>query len=624
MLGGMATRMAYALQLHRELDRDPLGRKNDKSSELSFTDREIRRRTMWACFLMDRFNSSGTERPTFANEKNIKVQLPIKEFNFRMEIPGPTEDLNGEVPTPIATGAGQTSKPRENMGVAAYLIRVIALWGRVVKYFNLGGKGKDPHPLWHPDSHLAELKRQADKFLVELPERLKYSSETLRDYAAEKLANQFLYLHIAYNQVILFLNKFAIPTTPGGKIPTDMPKDVANSAAKAAVDAATKISSLLNEATNYPVVAPFVGYCAFASSTVHVWGIFSKNIQFESSSKRNLAYNVRYISRMKKHWGMFHYMAENLKGIYRQHADLSLKGPNASGTERSEGRIFQYGDWFDKYPHGVSGTDYEDPATFAGKETGNDAALSLKSDLQSVEDFFQTLSPSTLPSQQRKVSRKHDQAFVKKPVQGQDAIPVVKLEPEHLSQPTLNQHHQTIVHIPPHQSLHPRQIPNPVDQSLSSSYNMFSPAAFPTQQSADFANGMFPRDQTFPVHELDRQFVFGAYAQDPSAMALEQSSLGTIRHPSQAQSQVPITIQDQVQHTGSESALNTNLWNQATDYSLNAVGIPGYSDVAASSAWWMPFNLMPPELGDTEATAFPTNAVGIGDDLFQEENEHSV
>ena len=43
--GGQALRMAYALQLHQELDHDPLGQ-NNKTSQLSFTDREIRRRTM--------------------------------------------------------------------------------------------------------------------------------------------------------------------------------------------------------------------------------------------------------------------------------------------------------------------------------------------------------------------------------------------------------------------------------------------------------------------------------------------------------------------------------------------------------------------------------------------------
>ena len=135
MFAGMATRMAYALQLHRELDHDPLGINQEKqSSELSFTDREIRRRTMWACFLMDRFNSSGTERPMFADEELIKIQLPIRESNFQMEIPGFLEALDGRVPKPGKSDNGQPSDPKENMGVAAYMVRTLGSCRQVLEH----------------------------------------------------------------------------------------------------------------------------------------------------------------------------------------------------------------------------------------------------------------------------------------------------------------------------------------------------------------------------------------------------------------------------------------------------------------------------------------------------------
>src|SRR6202012_4563303 len=65
MFGGMAQRMAYALQLHKDLDYDPNGGESGEKKKFSFIDQEIRRRTMWSCFLMDRFNSSGTDRPLF-------------------------------------------------------------------------------------------------------------------------------------------------------------------------------------------------------------------------------------------------------------------------------------------------------------------------------------------------------------------------------------------------------------------------------------------------------------------------------------------------------------------------------------------------------------------------------
>ncbi|KAK3060418.1 hypothetical protein LTR53_020121, partial [Teratosphaeriaceae sp. CCFEE 6253] len=107
----MAQRMAYALQLHNDLDHDPKIRRNSegKSGEgdLTFTDREIRRRTMWSCFLMDRFTSSGTDRPIFVAEQYIRAQLPIREDYYAMEVTGPTEDLEGKVPNPVEPDTGQ-------------------------------------------------------------------------------------------------------------------------------------------------------------------------------------------------------------------------------------------------------------------------------------------------------------------------------------------------------------------------------------------------------------------------------------------------------------------------------------------------------------------------------------
>ncbi|EEP77227.1 conserved hypothetical protein [Uncinocarpus reesii 1704] len=324
--GGQALRMAYALQLHQELDHDPLGN-NAGHSQLSFTDREIRRRTMWACVLMDRYNSSGSQRPPIGNEKYLQIQLPIKESHFQMEIPGPTENLDGSVPNPVPEGIGQLFNPKENMGVSAYIIRGVMLWGRIVDYLNLGGKLKDPHPLWSPESGYAGLKRQIEEFSASLPNSLGFTLENLRNHGAEKIGNQFLFLHIIIHQNILFLNRFAIPLSPGGRPPKDIPKPFLSDAGRAAVEAAGHISTLISQASGYMLTVPFAGYCAYAASTVHIWGIFSKNEQLEKTSKENLRHTYRYLNRMKQYWGMFHYMVESAKDRYRQFADAAIKGP---------------------------------------------------------------------------------------------------------------------------------------------------------------------------------------------------------------------------------------------------------------------------------------------------------
>ncbi|KAF1816631.1 hypothetical protein P152DRAFT_388780, partial [Eremomyces bilateralis CBS 781.70] len=398
MFGGMAQRMAYALQLHKDLDHDPLA-KDKEHAKLSNTDREIRRRTMWSCFLMDRFNSSGTDRPLFMNERYIKARLPIKEHYFTMEISGPTEDMDGTVRTPTPDGTGQASDARLNMGVSAYVIRLVAIWGQVVKYINLGGKEKDPYPVWDPKSGFHNLKLKAEAFKKRLPEHMHYNAENLQNHASEHISNQFIFLHIIYHQIILFMNRFALPPSPPDRRPKEMPREFLQMSARAAFDASNQISLLIKDAMDHLVVAPFAGYAAFFSSTVHVHGVFSKNASLVSASKQYLGYNVKYLSKMKKHWGMFYWVAENLKELYRQQADHAMRGPQAGGAKSGQINIFQYGDWFDRYPHGVSQTDYEDPAAKSQLEPGDEGVLGQKSDLQSVEEFFATLPKRTGPAQ---------------------------------------------------------------------------------------------------------------------------------------------------------------------------------------------------------------------------------
>lgn len=264
-LGGMAIRMAYALQLHKDLEFDPL--KRNSKTQLSFIDREIRRRSMWSCFLMDRFNSSGTDRPMFVKEESIKVQLPIKEKFFQLDMAGSTEDLQGNT-FPLSSDDGQL--PNDNMGVAAYMIRAIALWGRVIIYLFQGGRELEGRPVWDPAAKFVELDKQADEFPSKLPDFLVFSQENLSAHETEGLSNQFLFLHIASQQSKLFLNHIAVHGHPGGRPPKEIPRDfVARSTAKA-FEAAARISELLTDAETHFVTAPFAGYCAFMSSVVQM------------------------------------------------------------------------------------------------------------------------------------------------------------------------------------------------------------------------------------------------------------------------------------------------------------------------------------------------------------------
>ncbi len=699
--GGQAMRMGYALQLHRELDHDPLGRNqiaNDstkkglKPPELSFTDREIRRRTMWACYLMDTFNSSGTERPSFLNEEYYQIQLPIKESHFQMEVPGPTEDLYGNVPMSSSkpsssletnTTTDLAAEAKSNMGVSAYIVRGVVLWKRIVKYLNLGGKDKDPHPIWDTLSQFATLQRQITQLKSSLPAELTYTPDNLATHASERLANQFLFLHIVLAQTSLFLHRFAIPTVPSTSrrphhhayTAAGMPRSFLSNSANTVIESAALISKIIADSAGHTLTVPFAGYCAYAAATVHVWGIFSKNAALESASKENLRHNYKYLTRMKRYWGMFHYMAESVKDNYRAFADAALRMSSSSANANANGLLmanmlrrqgssqglegnnsnsgiqipmdldvtgtsappsraetpggdsksgahgasssagsgkamFQYGDWFDKYPHGVSESDWEKSHLEYRREAGTaEAVMSQRSDLQSVEEFFASLSPPSKaddgPSGQRgkKIARRRgksvaenkkdgkgggNNASVSVSASGAPAGSIQSTTAAQQAQPAPQQGRPRLSSNAG--ELHVNQPFNPAD------FDTTSPSLYQTPQMGGQSQGPDPYSfdnlphvnmnwiNTLPA--IDRQMVFGAYTGiDPS----NDTNHGT-----------PSLANLNNDSTSMETFGNTNPWEQLDlngfGYNDPLAGGNGMMDTG-SSAWLLPFNIEPPNYG---------------------------
>ncbi|KAJ8120341.1 hypothetical protein ONZ43_g2927 [Nemania bipapillata] len=641
-LGGQATRMAYALQLHKDLEYDPT--RPNPSTQLSFIDREIRRRTMWACFLMDRFNSSGTDRPMFVKEETIRIQLPIKEKLFQLDMPGPTEDLQGRVPHPVPTNEGQLSVAKDNMGVAAYMIRAIALWGRIINFLNQGGKEIDEHSMWDTDSEYACLLKQAEEFPDNLPDGLKYNAENLHLHKTEGMANQFLFLHISVQQNILFMNRFAV-SSPSGNSQADVPQTFVTQAGSRAFAAANKISELLKDAEPYMIAAPFVGYCAFLSSTVHIFGIFSGNAAVETAAKRNLATNVKFLSKMKRYWGMFHFMAENLREQYKTCADAARQGTPANDNSTSS-PIFQYGDWFDRYPHGVSQAEYVEPASGKKKETGDDAVLEQKAELHTVEEFFTQLSPPPSTNEGRETSGPSRPPLAKRKSlarKGSNARndQQQQLEPllTDLNSTSLPEQIQQRIQQAQQQQAHrnfrlgAQQANGPASyhhlsnararsHSASANYHAMSPIS---PVVGGFPHGLHGRghhyhaalynpdlfslslaNQAGLLPQLDRQLVFNAYGGlDPTTISGPEALMDWD------------ALAGHASNGGGGGA--THATGASRDEPGGHDGLPASFVPEPSSAWFMPFNMEPPELGqdlgngmvDTFAMFSPGSSLGL-------------
>ena len=386
MLSGMAHRMSYALRLHKDPDSDGLG--IEQGNKLSFVDREIRRRAMWACFCLDRFTSSGTERPMFAGERYMQLTLPVRESMFSQEISGPTEHL--DPPSSPLVGKvedGVSNDPKRNMGIAAHVVRIIALWGRINDYMNHGGRIMgDMYALWSPNSNWHGLAKQLEDFHADLPGRLHYNEANLKVFEAENVANAFLLLHVAYNQSVIFLNRYAFPNIAVYDPCKGEPKAFIETGRQKALEAANRISDIIGEATKYRMVFPFAGYAAYISSAVQLYGAFSQDRAVAEVSKERLSRNIRFLLRMKKHWGMLHFLTENLKELYRIHADAANKGAPLKPDTGGRRSVYQYADWHERFPRGVSTADLE--PVKSGAQRSKNLGARKQSDLLPVDDWM--------------------------------------------------------------------------------------------------------------------------------------------------------------------------------------------------------------------------------------------
>jgi hypothetical protein len=133
LLTGLVIRMAHALQLNNEVSADILC-KEDGGSPNEASVRESRRRMMWACYMIDVWAGSGVDHLTMLNEQDLKIQLPCNERQFLLQIPVVTERLQEGDIIDFIPEEDIPEKPKENLGMAAYYVRIVSIWRRVLRY----------------------------------------------------------------------------------------------------------------------------------------------------------------------------------------------------------------------------------------------------------------------------------------------------------------------------------------------------------------------------------------------------------------------------------------------------------------------------------------------------------
>ncbi|KAI1470794.1 fungal-specific transcription factor domain-containing protein [Daldinia caldariorum] len=209
MYVGLAIRMAQYLRLGfndfpDSGDVRPGSIEFQRKSQIALR-KEISRRTMFSCFILDRMLSCGKERVSMIQSEDIRIQLPCSEDKF---------DLAMEVPTGFLKDKG-----RHGMydSVLARFIQLVDIWGEISKFSSSGGRlnpKEKEHPPWTKESTYYKLSQKLDEFDAELPDTFTFSRSNYFKHENHQASSVYVLLHMLRCLCLIMLNREYIPFVP--------------------------------------------------------------------------------------------------------------------------------------------------------------------------------------------------------------------------------------------------------------------------------------------------------------------------------------------------------------------------------------------------------------------------
>ncbi|KAJ0417001.1 fungal-specific transcription factor domain-containing protein [Aspergillus carlsbadensis] len=276
---GMAIRLSQAMGLPFELENDVFFRDASRSPALKIeadmfgvrrpteqkeptSDDEIaqetKRRTFWACFILDRCLSSGKYRPRMIKVKELGIQLPSDNafaFGERVrtsrlnepvarrpqsfgsqgvQIPSIRQSIggfgdeklvhngsDGRPWSPVSRRKDSTEEEIERWEIGAdesvlsRVIRITRVWGSIAKWSCAGGRRNEQLPPWHPDSRFYRLRSLLGEFRDGLSRNLQYSPRNTDTHIMYKnTLPPYTVMHVLYFLSVIVLHRSYVPFLP--------------------------------------------------------------------------------------------------------------------------------------------------------------------------------------------------------------------------------------------------------------------------------------------------------------------------------------------------------------------------------------------------------------------------
>lgn len=247
---------------------------------------EIRRRTFWSCFLLERTLTDGKEKPTTLRAPRTELRMPGNDVDFQLNRRSQGARLDPNPPPwSVPFRFEKTLQLEQEADLYGQTLRVSELWQRISSYIGEGGRNHDRRAPWLVESTFAILQQDINSFATSLPPQYQYNDQNLTAHCLIGQGRLFGMLHLLLSTSTLVLHRDYIPFLPtvdyqASRGPIDgeaiyenpvAPNNFFNSLLATAFLAATTISDLCTSLHQHgsQVTHPFSGYAALAAGTVH-------------------------------------------------------------------------------------------------------------------------------------------------------------------------------------------------------------------------------------------------------------------------------------------------------------------------------------------------------------------
>ncbi|ODQ68157.1 hypothetical protein NADFUDRAFT_44790 [Nadsonia fulvescens var. elongata DSM 6958] len=386
---GLVIRMAFTMGLNKEVaaggtypPHSPESITSSKSSisssstasseELTWVQREIRRRTWWSLTILDRLTHAGPDWVFQITAADSMVRLPCDDEAFlQADIEAINLDHTIHIPPFFSQANLIIPGTDHHMNINCFHIRILHLWGEITKYAN-GNYHADPIVPWDFGSKFLLFDQALRNIYSQLPPLCMYSRQNLLLMNSRGSAGVFIHFHTVLQLSSCILHKVLYPfdsnefrmsqphntrnsevsVTDGSErdscgnaesndtkssVSTPPPEMITN-AGQAVSAAAAALSNIMADVyhTEDLILAPFVGFAIFLTSIVNIVNCFSSDLELAQIAKRNLAINLRVLVGIREYWFIVSSWCQNLKDRYAAKAATELR--KAGSTDKANNK----------------------------------------------------------------------------------------------------------------------------------------------------------------------------------------------------------------------------------------------------------------------------------------------